>query len=324
MTVFYIMINISVNPAKFVKRKDIPMKSSMRKWTSLLAILLVLCLGLSACSSEKEAPPATETPESDTETETPEEGEGEAAAGVLRVGMECAYAPFNWTELDDSKGGVAIDGGGFAGGYDVEIAKRIAASMGRDLVIVKTEWDGLLPSLTSGKIDLIIAGMSPSDARRESIDFSDYYYTSDIVLVVRKDSAFAEAASINDFVGAKVTGQLGTLHYDFIDQMEGVDKQPSMDDFPTMVVALASGKIDAYTSERPGAESAAAANPELTYLVFEGDSGFQYSPDEVSVSVGIAKDSDLLEQVNAALAEISGEARQQLMDQALENQPTAE
>ena len=303
------------------------MKSSMRKWTSLLAILLVLCLGLAACSSEKETPAQTEPPESAADAaETEEGGEGEEATttGVLRVGMECAYAPFNWTELDDSKGGVPIDGGGFAGGYDVEIAKQIAAALGRELVVVKTEWDGLLPSLTSGKIDLIIAGMSPTDERRESIDFSDYYYTSDIVLVVRKDSAFAEATSINDFAGAKVTGQLGTLHYDFIDQMEGVDKQPSMDDFPTMVVALASGKIDAYTSERPGAESAAAANPELTYLVFEGDSGFQYSYDEVSVSVGIAKGNELLEPINAALAGISDDARQLLMEQALANQPIAE
>jgi len=86
----------------------------------------------------------------------------------FKVGMECGYAPFNWTQADDSNGAVPIAGSKeFAGGYDVEIAKIIAQGLGRELVIVKTAWDGLTPALQSGNIDAIIAGMSPTADRKK-------------------------------------------------------------------------------------------------------------------------------------------------------------
>ncbi|PKC51292.1 hypothetical protein RhiirA1_484070, partial [Rhizophagus irregularis] len=74
------------------------------------------------------------------------------------------YPPFNWTQKDDSNGAVKIEGSNeYAGGYDVEIAKRVADALGKELVIVKTDWDGLLPALDTKVIDAIIAGMSPTD-----------------------------------------------------------------------------------------------------------------------------------------------------------------
>ena len=113
--------------------------------------------------------------------------------------------------MDDSNGGVKIDGNAeYAGGYDVEIAKKIAEGLGKELVIVKTEWDGLVPALTSGKIDAIIAGMSPTEERKETIDFSDNYYKSNLVMVVKKGGDYEEATSIQDFKGAKITAQLNT------------------------------------------------------------------------------------------------------------------
>ena len=131
---------------------------------------------------------------------------------VFRVGMEAGYAPFNWTQMDDSNGAVKIDGSSeYAGGYDVEIAKKIADSLGKKLVIVKTEWDGLVPALTSGKIDAIIAGMSPTAERKETIDFTDVYYKSDLVMLVKKGSSYENAETLKDFSGAKVTAQLNTL-----------------------------------------------------------------------------------------------------------------
>lgn len=243
---------------------------------------------------------------------------------TLRVGMECAYAPFNWTQTDDSNGAVPIEGGGFAGGFDVEIAKRVAAGLGRELVIVKTEWDGLDPSVNSGKIDAIIAGMSVNETRLLSMDFTDNYYTSEIVVVVRKDGPYAQAKTIHDFAGAKITGQLGTLHYDFIDQMDGVDKQPAMEDFPTMVVAVGSGKIDAYTTELPGAQSAVATNPDLAFIKFAEGDGFVINDiNEVSVAVALKKGSDLREPINNILSGISDDERNDLMAKAVRNQPAA-
>ena len=158
---------------------------------------------------------------------------------TLTVGLEAGYPPFNWTQMDDSNGGVKIDGNAeYAGGYDVEIAKKIADGLGKELVIVKTDWNGLVPALISGKIDAILAGMSPTEERKKTIDFSDNYYTSEFVMVVKKGGAYEGATSIQDFTGAKITGQLNTSHYGVIDQIKGVKKQSAMEDFAAMRVAL--------------------------------------------------------------------------------------
>lgn len=255
-------------------------------------------------------------------------GDGGAAApadsDTLKVGMECDYAPFNWTQTGEEHG-YKIAAGGYAGGYDVEIAKKIAESMNKKLEIVKTEWNGLTPAITSGKIDLIIAGMSPTAERKETLDFSDTYYTSDLVIVVKKDSPFASAKSINDFKGANITGQLNTFHYDVIDQMEGVNKSTALETFPAMIVALRSGKIDGYVSERPGALSAVAANDDLTFVEFTEDTGFKTSVEDTSIAVGVKKgNTDLLNQVNEALSKISEDERQSIMEEAVANQPLGE
>ena len=107
-------------------------------------------------------------------------------SNTLRIGMECGYAPFNWTQQDDSNGAVAIEGGGYANGYDVQIAKKVADGLGKELVIVKTEWDGLVPAVQSGVIDGIIAGMSPTAEREEEVDFTDCYYNSNLVIIYKK------------------------------------------------------------------------------------------------------------------------------------------
>ncbi|MBP2242066.1 putative lysine transport system substrate-binding protein [Cytobacillus eiseniae] len=242
---------------------------------------------------------------------------------TFKVGLEAGYAPFNWTQMDESNGGVKIDRNAeYAGGYDVEIAKKIAEGLGKELVIVKTEWDGLVPSLTSGKIDAIIAGMSPTAERKEMIDFSDNYYKSDLVIVVKKGGAYENATSIQDFKGAKITAQLNTFHYSVIDQIDGVEKQTAMDNFPAMRVALESGVIDGYVSERPEGVSASSANE--NFAMVELTEGFETSEDDTAIAVGIAKDSELTAKINEILAGISEDERISIMDAAIKNQPAAE
>lgn len=242
---------------------------------------------------------------------------------VLKVGLEAGYAPFNWTQMDDSNGGVKINGAAeYAGGYDVEIAKRIAEGLGRELVIEKIEWDGLLPALQSGIIDVIIAGMSPTADRLLEIDFSDIYYTSDLVMVVRRGGDYENATSIHDFSGAKITAQQGTFHYTVIDQIDGVIQETAMQDFPAMRVALETGIIDGYVSERPEGISASAANENFAMVVFED--GFETDPDDTAIAVGVEKGSELTEEINRVLAGISEEERQEIMDEAIINQPAAQ
>lgn len=244
-----------------------------------------------------------------------------ALAEDFRVGMECDYAPYNWTQADPSDMAVAIPGGGYADGYDVQIAKIIAEKLGRELVIVKTEWAGLPLGVMSGKMDAIIAGMSPTAERKLSIDFSDPYYTSDLVIVVRKDGSYAAAASLADFSGARITGQLDTFHYTVIDQIPGVKKMTAMDTFPAMIVALNAGAVDGYISERPGAISAQLSNDNLAYVVFDEGKGFTTNADDTAIAVGLKKNSELREQINAILAGISEQERQQIMKDAVARQP---
>lgn len=282
----------------------------MKGRTSLLLIMLLsIIMVLVGCGTDgsNEEGEALDTDESET----------------FVVGLECAYAPFNWTQNDDSNGGVRIEGDSeYAGGYDVEIAKRIAEGLGKELVIVKIEWDGLVPALTSGKIDAIIAGMSPTAERKETIDFSDIYYKSDLVMVVKKGGEYENATSIQDFSGAKITAQLNTFHYTVIDQIEGVDKQTAMDNFSAMRVALESGVIDGYISERPEGVSAESANENFKMVEFTD--GFETSDEDTAIAVGLRKGSELTERINKILAGISEEERMEIMDKAIKNQPAAE
>ena len=245
-----------------------------------------------------------------------------AKGGTFKIGLEAGYAPFNWTQMDASNGGVKIDGSAeYAGGYDVEIAKKIAKDQGKELVIVKTEWDGLVPALISGKIDAIVAGMSPTAKRKETIDFSDNYYKSNLVMVVKNGGKYVGATSIQDFKGAKVTAQLNTFHYSVIDQIKGVSKETAMDNFPAMRVALQSGMIAGYVSERPEGVSAESANKDFKMVEFKD--GFVTSPEDTSIAVGVAKGSTLTTQINKTLASISEKDRTSIMDTAIKNQPAA-
>jgi len=288
----------------------------MKKALSLVLSMVVMgATLLTGCGSSKEA--------GTTAVGTDAEASASASeGGTFKVGLECGYAPFNWTQMDDSNGAVPIDGGSeYAGGYDVEIAKKIAEGLGKELVIVKTEWDGLVPALVSGKIDAIIAGMSPTEERKQTIDFSDNYYKSDLVMVVKKGGTFENATKLSDFSGAKITAQLNTFHYTVIDQIEGVQKQVAMESFPTMRVALESGVIDGYVSERPEGISATSANDNFTMITLED--GFETSDDDTAIAVGLQKDSALTTKINEVLSGISEEERTTIMDAAIVNQPAA-
>ena len=258
-------------------------------------------------------------------TEDSSAADGSAESDAFVVGMEAGYPPFNWTQNDDSNGAVIIDGAdGYANGYDVQMAQKVADGLGKELVIVKTEWDGLVPALVSSKIDAIVAGMSPTDERKEAIDFSDSYYTTELVMVVKSDGAYANATTLADFADAKVTAQLNTLHYGVIDQIEGVQKQPAMDSFTSMRVALESGTIDAYVSERPEAISASAANSAFKMIELDQADTFELSVADSEIAIGLIKESELKDQINEILSGITEEERIQMMEEAIKNQPSAE
>lgn len=241
---------------------------------------------------------------------------------TFKVALEAGYAPFNWTQTKNDNGAVPIEGSkDFAGGYDVEIAKIIADKLGKELVIIKTEWDGLAPALTSGKVDAVIAGMSPTEERKKEIDFSDIYYQSHLVILTKKGGDFEKATSIADFSNAKITAQLNTFHYSVIDQIADVKKQTAMDNFPAMRVALESGVIDGYVTEKPEAMTAEKANPNFKMIEFSQKNGFQTAPEDTAIAIGLKKDSSLRVPINEILADISVSQQDDIMKTVIANQP---
>lgn len=269
--------------------------------------LFVLALVLTGCGDKD-----NESATTDDSSEPTEE---------FVVGMEGAYAPYNWTQADYSDTAVPIDGGQYVDGYDVQIARRIADKLSKKLVIKKIAWEGLILSLQTHQIDAIVAGMSPTPERAEQINFSDIYYINTDAafgVVVQKGGPLADASTINDFSGAKITSQVGTYHGALLDQLVGVNRLEDMKDFPTMTIALQSGEIDGFVADNGTGRSINANNPDLVYLPLVGDEGFQLEPYMNGVAVGVNKDNpELVTQINDALATISTDEREELMDAAV-------
>ena len=189
----------------------------LRTFTALLLAAIML-FALTACGSQAADDSSNDQQQEQQDTTTNESNE-------FRVGMECAYAPNNWQESEATDSNVPVENvaGAYAEGYDVQIAKAIADGLGKELVIVKLSWDGLIDALNQGQIDAIIAGMMDTAERRESINFSDPYRETTYGLMVLADSPYLNATSIQDFSGAAVLGQQGTALDDVIEQIEGVD-----------------------------------------------------------------------------------------------------
>lgn len=286
------------------------MKKKYSKFYYFIAILFILFQLLSPATS------LVTHAEGNNENDMELINSGLEEEGVLKVGMEANYAPFNWSQTSPADEAVEIENspGEYANGYDLQMAVQLAEKLGLELQIIKLEWDGLPPALESGMIDAIIAGMTPTPDREKQIDFSDSYYESDMVLVTHKDSAYAKAASLADFDGARVTAQLNTFHYELIEQIPNVVKQNAMESFPTMISSILSDKSDAFLTERPGALAAVAANTDLVYVQFEEEKGFDTGDIDTTIAVGLRKDSPLGTPINQALASISESNRNQLME----------
>jgi len=242
------------------------------------------------------------------------------------VGLEAAYAPFNWSTPTQNSFTVPLAGqpGVYVDGYDVVMASYIADELGLDLVIKMVDWDGLIPALLSGEIDMIIAGMSPTAERAQTVSFSNEYFRSEQVMVVSSTGSYANATSLNDFSGARVVAQLGTLQDQLIDQITGVNHLEPLDTYGMLATAVSSQAADAFIAELPVALGMVASNSGLSIIQFEDGQGFTVSDEDVIVSVALRQeDVNLLEAVNAALATVSNETRANIMTSALDRQPNA-
>lgn len=286
------------------------------KNTAALALSAVLALGLTACGSA--ASPAVD----------PSVPDGDGDPTTLTVAMECAYAPYNWTQGDDANGAVQIrDSGDYAYGYDVIMAKKIGEALGQNVQIVKLDWDSLIPAVTSGDVDCVIAGQSITAERAAQVDFSDPYYYASIVTLVKKDSKYADAKSVADLDGATATSQLGTIWYDnCLPQIPNGNILAAQETAPAMLVALNSGACDVVVTDRPTAQAALVAYPDFTLLDFGGgENDFQVSQEDINIGISMKKGNTALrDAINEVLSGMTADDYNNLMDEAIAAQPLSE
>lgn len=242
---------------------------------------------------------------------------GTKKEGVLVVGMECDYAPFNWTETTASDTNIPISNvsGAYAEGYDVQMARKIAKELNLTLEIKALSWDALIPSLKNGEIDMIVAGMSPTEERKKSISFTEGYYTSTHVMIIKNGSKYASATKLSDFAGAKVAGQLNTIYADLVPQAvaAGAIAGTDLDTVPALINNIKNDVIDATIVEKPVAQGLCAADDTLDYVEFSQGNGFTVAEEDVMVSIGVRKECNFIDKINAALAKISTAERDQMM-----------
>lgn len=252
---------------------------------------------------------------------------------VLRVGMECTYAPFNWTqeseELSNGDKAVPIYGTNlYCYGYDVMMAKKIADELGWDLEIHKVEWDSIGISMDAGDYDCIIAGMSWSEEREAAYDFTSEYYFRDLCLTVKKGSEYENATKLSDFEGKNitVTTQLGTAYINLIDQIPDAEKAAFYETTSEAFMAVSSDVADAALLDRPTAESALLTNKDLEILDIEDlDSG-----SSVNVCIAVRSgDSELQKLIQDTMDKLNWNEEHKadmdaMMSEAVKLQPAAE
>lgn len=248
--------------------------------------------------------------------------------GVLTVAMECAYAPYNWTQKDDSNGAVPIkDTNEYANGYDVMTALKICEQYGWTLEIVRTDWDSLVPGVQTGIYDCVIAGQSMTAERMEQVDFAGPYLYASIVCITKKDSPYASAKGLSDLSGGSCTAQLATIWYDsMLPQIEGAKIQPAAETAPAALMSLDTGMVDFICTDVPTALAAVRAYPDFVILNFEGSGDdFTVDPGEVNIGISVKKgNTELLDKINAALSGKTAEDFNALIDQAIAIQPLNE
>ena len=303
----------------------------MKRRTLSLLLAGALALSLSACGNggDAESTPSGAQSSGSPAPSQSQSAEGTVASGVedgvLTVGMECAYAPYNWTQTDDSNGAVPIkDSNEYANGYDVMMAKAICEANGWELEIVRTDWDSLVPGVQSGIYDAVIAGQSMTEERSQQVDFAGPYFYASIVCVTKADSAFADAQGISDLSGGTCTAQIATIWYtSCLPQIEGAQIQTAAETAPAMLMALETDTVDFICTDMPTAMGAVAAYPDMKILDFtDSDDNFEVDEGEINIGISVMKGNTVLrDAINAVLADYTADDFNTMMDEAIAIQP---
>jgi putative lysine transport system substrate-binding protein len=298
---------------------------SLAKITTLLAVIMLV---QSCAKSKKETGGFVYTGKQEYE---------EAAKqikGKFRVGMECAYAPFNWTQsgrIIKADGWQAVPIYGtpdYAFGYDVMFSKIIADEMGLELEVHKVQWSSIVLGLKSGDYDAIIAGMIYTKDRDKTLDFTRAYYNRDNVMVIKKGSPLASATTLADFKGCRATTQINTAWGAYVEEIPDVKIIPYPETTAEVVMQVAMGSADCAVLDYPTGYSATLSNPDVSIVRFAPGKGFVTPPDcSEAVSVAVDEGNTVLKNAieKAMDATDWNQAKMdKYMDMAITTQPLSE
>ncbi len=306
------------------------MKRNVMRTMSLAFAGIMAAGALTACGGNNTAAttaaPAEQTSaagESAAEETTAASGEKK----VLKVAMECAYAPYNWTQPDDSNGAVPInDSNEYAYGYDVMMAKKICDELGYDLQIVRLDWDSLIPAVSTGQVDCVIAGQSITEERLQAVDFTEPYYYATIVTLVKNGSKYADAKSVADLAGATCTSQQSTIWYDTcLPQIQDANILAATASAPDMLMSLNADKCDLVVTDQPTGKGALVAYPDFKLLEFGGgEDDFQVTDEDINIGISLKKgNTELKEAIDSVLSKMTKDDFSAMMDEAISVQPLA-
>ena len=295
----------------------------------LLTLLMALAMtaSLAACGGTDNSG-STDTEDGASSDETTAVSSG-VEDGVLTIAMECAYAPYNWTQSDDSNGAVPIkDSTEYANGYDVMMAKKICEANGWELEIVRTDWDSLVPGVQSGTYDAVIAGQSMTDERLAEVDMAGPYFYASIVCVTKEGSDVASATGISQLTGT-CTAQTGTIWYETClpqaAEVADIEIMPQSEDAPAMIMAVESGTVDFICTDIPTAMGACSTYDDLTILDFSNNAedNFDVSEGDINIGISVLKgNTQLKDAIDTVLAPLNGDIFNAIMNEAIAIQPT--
>ncbi len=247
--------------------------------------------------------------------------------GVLTVAMECGYAPYNWSQADNSNGAVAIKGTNeYANGYDVMMAKKLCEANGWELEIVRLDWDSLVPAVQTGQVDAVIAGQSMTAGRMEQVDFAGPYLYASIVCLAKKGTPAAEAKGISALSGLSCTSQTSTIWYDScLPQIKNANIKAAKESAPAMLMALETGDVDFVCTDMPTAQAAVIAYPDMTILEFSDDDNFKVDDGDINIGISVMKGNAILKDaLDNVLSKMDESDFNNLMEEAIKIQPVSE
>lgn len=300
------------------------MKKNVKKVMSLAAAGILAAGVMTGCGSANTAD-TSKTEAAGDAAKTQDGASGEKK--TLKVAMECAYAPYNWTQPDDSNGAVPIaDSNEYAYGYDVMMAKKICEELGYNLEIVRLDWDSLIPAVTTGQVDCVIAGQSITQDRLQAVDFTEPYYYATIVTLVKEGSKYENAKSVADLAGATCTSQQSTIWYNTcLPQIKDANILAATASAPDMLMSLNADKCDLVVTDQPTGKGALIAYPNFRLLEFGGgENDFQVTDEDINIGISLKKgNTELKEAIDGVLSKMTKDDFSRMMDEAISAQPLA-